>query len=193
MSSVRAITGSILLLFSLVAPSARAAEKVQYTVQPLAGFEIVEKEIPDLHSKIRFMYGARITGGYRQFAGEVEGTRATDREDFLLQSLSIEDRTDRVKLGIRSTQNLFGSSRLSITARAGGEASRTQHSQTLNGVSTQNTSPIYCRPYIGGGVSTEVYRGFALGFDVVAVINIHDLRKNDYQGTASIQIPVYSK
>jgi len=185
----------LLLVFSILLLGAKSAHAaisgLTYTVQPLVGFELDEKNVPTPHTHLSLMYGARVTGGYRVLSGEVEGTRSTSREDFVLPTLSVEDTTDRVKLGVRSTHSLTKNDLISVMGRFGGEASRTKHSETQNGATTTTTGPLYCRPYIGAGVSTSLFHGFALNAEGVAVIDPKNLKNNSYQATVSLQFSLY--
>lgn len=154
---------------------------VTYTITPIVGFEKVVKTRPDVHTKIRLMYGALITGGYREISGEIEYTRASDNEAFPLLGLTTRDTDDRVKVGLRSTFSVLAPV-VDLTARAGGQASRNIHEETLNGVTTKTIGKLRVDPYAGLSLGLNVATLATLSAGVTAVFqDFPDMSKTDYQ------------
>ena len=178
-----------LLSFGFVsARSAHAvASPVTIGVEPIIGYERVQKFVPERHTKDRLTYGARVTAGIPLVSGEAEYTRGTDTEDFPAQALTTKDMDDKLKVGLRSSMNV--SSLLSFQARAGGQAKRNTHEETASGVTTQTVGDITYRPYAGMGLSSKMIPGFELSGGVTVVFNkFPDMSQNEYQSTLGMRI-----
>lgn len=156
-----------------------------YSVTPIVGFEQVTKARPDYHAKVRLIYGALVTAGYRIISAESEITRASDNEYYPLQDLRLADTDDRIKLGIRSEYPLLPI--LSAYGRLGGQASRNTHEEIRSGVSTKTIGKIKISPYFGLGVVLDVVNWVALQAGATVVFNEWpDMSKNDYQTTFGV-------
>ena len=181
------------LIFLMAAPAeARILHTgLIFSIQPIVGWEKSVKYYPEIHYHDRLIYGARIIAGLRKLAAEAEVTRGTDTENFyrvprlLDPTVKIEDTTERAKLGLRTTYDL--PVLLSVHFRAGGEASRNTHKFTNAGVTTTSVSKIKYAPYFGGGLSIWIGVLTSLTADGVVIVNdVHDWRRTEYQGTASL-------
>lgn len=156
-------------------------------IEPIVGYERVQKLIPVRHTRERFFYGARIIAGVPLVSAEAEVTRATDNEDLPDRNLFMKDDTDRVKLGLRSTIRLIGI--VYAFARAGGQAEKNRHTETLAGVTTVTDDPITIKPYVGAGLRARMGRN--LRFDADFTVVFHDTvnwNHYDYQTTAGFAV-----
>src|SRR5947199_6795544 len=104
--------------------------------------------MPSPHSKDRLFYGARVFDDILFISAEGEFIRSNDTEVF--PSIETKDTTDKAKLGLRSTFHLLGL--VSLFVRAGGEASRNHHEETVNSTTVATDEAIKYRPYAGAGV-----------------------------------------
>src|SRR4051812_25574505 len=99
-----AVLASLTALTPLLSSGALAAPPVAITVEPIIGYERVQKLVPQRHSRDRLTYGARARAGIPAVSAELEFTRAEDTEDFSGQALSrVKDQDDRLKLGVVSS------------------------------------------------------------------------------------------
>lgn len=155
-------------------------------VEPVFGYEFARKEEPSFHVNGRFFYGIRGVVGYRLIAGELEYTRAQDEEFFPESNISTRDFEERAKLGLRSTLPVWGP--VSALVRAGGEASRNRHEQSVSGVGTTRISGWKVRPYVGAGVDARVSEKFSLVFDVTVVVDVDDAKRSDIQASGAIAV-----
>lgn len=188
--STLAAAGIAAALALLPAAARAALPPIQYTLTPIVGFERAVKRVPDYHVRTRLTYGALLTAGYRELALEAEYTRASDREEFPLQGLSLRDTDDRLKLGLRTTHFLVFP-RLSFTLRAGGQASRNTHEEVLNGVATRTVGKIQYDPYAGAGVDLRLLQRLTLGAGLTAVFReFPDMSKTDYQLTFGLTLGI---
>lgn len=156
-------------------------------LEPIVGYERVTKLVPTPHTKDRLIYGMRFTFGVPLLSGEAEYTRAMDTEDYPETNFSTKDTTDKVKLGLRSSFRLVGF--LSAFARAGGQASRNIHEETLSGVHTREEEPIKYKPYAGAGLTARLARNFSFNSGLTVIF--HDFPKmdhNDYELTAGFTV-----
>lgn len=178
----------------LLAPAAQAArpalpQGLTVAVEPIFGFEHIQKLSPTVHFKNRLTYGARFTAGYLVLSGEGEYTRASDAESYPLEDLSLKDTDDTFKLGVRTGYAL---SQLFIASlRVGGQARRSSHEQTTAGVTTVSDRAIEVHPYAGTELRVALSDRLALSAGVLVVFNdIRDMTKNEYQTTAGFQIRI---
>ena len=89
-------------------------------LEPVVGYERVQKLVPTAHTSDRLVYGARLTLGVPLLSVEAEYLRGTDTEAFPSNDLTTIDTDDKIKVGLRSRLAL--GSLLSFTLRAGGQA-----------------------------------------------------------------------
>ena len=175
-----------LLALFLVLP-ARAASLLIYEIEPIVGYERTQKLVPTRHTKDRLLYGARMTFGVPLIAGELEYTRATDNEDFPDDLLTTKDTEDRVKLGLKSQIRLGAT--INAFARAGGQASRNIHEETLNGVASKVEEPIKYKPYAGAGFTGKLGRHYLFTAGITVVFKEFPVMdKNEYQATAGFVV-----
>lgn len=169
---------------------ARASELLQLQIEPIIGYERVQKLVPTAHTKERMLYGARVTGGIPLVALEGEYTQGTDTESFPSDSLTVKDQDEKLKLGLRSQLRL--TSLLSLTGRGGVQAKRNTHTETLSGVSTTTVNPITYKPYAGAALSSRLGGKFELTGGLTVVFNqFPDMSQNEYQATLgfSVRLP----
>jgi hypothetical protein len=161
---------------------------LQVTIEPIIGYERVQKLAPTPHARNHLIYGARARAGLPLISGEAEYTRGQDREDFPGQALSsVQDTDERLKVGLVSAPPL--NQYVSFQLRAGAEARRTTHEQTLSGTTSTATDPVQYNPYAGAGLG--VHLGSKLDFSVAVTVIFDDfpsLDQSDYQTTAGFSI-----
>jgi hypothetical protein len=160
-----------------------------FRLEPIIGFEHVQKLAPSPHVKNRLIYGARIIGGTPRLAGELEYTRGTDRELYPESDLSITETADRGKLGLRSGYDLGEIFRFHL--RAGGQLSRVRRDRTQGGVTSRDWDEPDLSPYAGAGISVRLADALDASAELVVVVrDFGDLSQNEYQTTAGFQVRV---
>jgi hypothetical protein len=157
-------------------------------IEPVVGYERVQKLIPTPHQHDRLLYGARLTVGVIWVAAEAEYLNSTDNESFAAEGLATKDVTDRAKVGLRVNMNLARI--LAFTLRGGCQATRNRHTETSGGVTTVNPyEPITYRPYLGAGFTATLARNFALRADMTAVFeDFPSFKDAQYQATAGLVV-----
>lgn len=177
-----------ILLFSVLILSTSAhASLFKLTIEPIVGFERVQKLIPTAHKVDRMLYGARFSLGIPLLAIEAQATRGTDSETFTSPAMSVKDTDDRLKLGLRSSLRLGPI--LMLIARGGGQAKRTIHEETVSGVTSRTIPPIKYRPYAGLGLTSRLGSAFALSGGITAVFNnFPHMKDNDYETTLGFTV-----
>lgn len=175
-------------------PSAQAAyssvkggSQFGLEVQPIFGYERVQKLYPTTHQTSRLLFGARATLGVPLLAVEVEYTRGQDSE--VIAGQTIDETDDRIKVGARSRFNLGPI--FHFTARAGAQMKKTSRTITQGGVSsTASLAPTYS-PYAGAAVGARVGSLFVLEGGVTVIFTTFpDLSGNEYQGTLGFNIRI---
>lgn len=181
-----------LSLISLLFPcalhlQAQAASTFELNIEPLVGYELVQKILPNPHTKNRLMYGARVTAGIPLVSAEAEYTRSTDTETYPDQDLTIKDTDNKLKLGARSTLTLSRFFR--FTLRAGGQAKQSTHEITEAGMTRTTTDPIVYRPYAGAGLSASLSSKINLSGTFTVVFNdFPNMSQNEYQTTLGFAV-----
>lgn len=160
---------------------------VSTSIEPIVGYERVELLVPTRRTKERIVYGARVVVGLPLVSGEGEVTRAQSLDAFPATNSSVDNTTDKARLGLRSTFRL--SSFISAFVRAGAQASRSTDVVTTAGVPATTVNPIAYQPYGGGGVRVRLGKNLSFTGDVTAVFrSFPDMNQNDYMTTASLAI-----
>ncbi len=160
---------------------------ISMQIEPIVGYERVQKLIPDKHTVDRLHYGARLSLGVPFLAGEATYIRAYDTEEFPSDNLTVKDTTDKAQLGLRGSFKLIGVIRAS--ARVGGQASQNVHEEIVSGVSTKTTETIKVHPYAGAGLIVQLGRLFQFKADVTTVFTKWpDMNYNEYQATAGFAV-----
>ncbi len=157
------------------------------SIEPIMGYERVQKFLPTQHTVERWVFGARATAGFTLLSAEAEYTRASDTETFSSAPETIRDTEDRARLGLRSTLRIAGFFRFLL--RAGAQANYTRHDITTSGVTVTTIDPIRYRPYAGAGVGLALGQGVSLNGDVTTVFhNFPNFSTNDYLVSLSLAV-----
>lgn len=180
---VASLAGVLLLITGESAHARR--QKFGFEVEPLIGYERVQKVVPTAHTAERMFYGARVTAGFLFLAAEAEGTRGTDTE--ISGGTTYKDSADKVKLGLRSKIKMGKA--MSLVARGGAQGKWSKTETTTGGVTTMTKAgPVY-HPYAGLGLSALTTKNTSITGAVTVVFNdFPDMSKNEYQTSLSYQI-----
>jgi hypothetical protein len=158
-----------------------------FTVEPIIGFDRVQKLVPNPHTKNRLIYGARATAGILLISAEGEYTRGQDDESYSDLDLTVKEQADKAKLGIRSGFKLGPV--VTFNLRAGGQATKGKRDETRGGVTTTYSQDLEVDPYAGAGLRGRLSNKLSASAEVVAVVtDTSDLSKNEYQTTAGFSI-----
>jgi hypothetical protein len=169
------------------APAKAADMKdVSYSIEPIVGYELQKKESP-ARTKAVFTYGARVIAGYKILSAEGEYTQGNSDEFFADTGTRIEEKTEKARLGLRSTYSL--GTIFDWHLRGGAEGQRRHTRRTIGGVTTENDSPAQVFPYIGTGLSLNFTQNLALNASVVATVkDTNDLSQTEYSTTFGLRI-----
>ena len=174
--------------FLLSAPAfAMGSGDLKYDVEPIVGYERVQKFLPTPHTHDRLTYGVRATAGLLMLSAEGEYTRGTDSESFPAQGVDTKDTDDMLKLGLVSQYRL--GQLLTAGLRGGVQASKNIHESTANGVLTKTTNPVVYHPYAGFLASASLSTKVALTAGITVVF--HDfpsMKQNDYQTSLGLTL-----
>lgn len=161
---------------------ASAAEN-RFIIEPLYGIETSLVQYPQPPRYVtRATYGARILYGITLLSGELEYTEAVSDKTYPSSNEKVEDRSQRLAAGIRSTFAL--GNRLGIYGRIGGRASQGETKVTTSGVSETHESPLRVNPYAGAGLQFVFASNFALNAGVTMIQNAE--KKYDSQYTLGL-------
>ncbi len=163
-----------------------APKDMKYTISPLFGYETVFRATPTPHTATHAMYGARLTVGSDAISGELEYTKSSDTENFLVAPEKVVTNDDKLKLGLRSTYRLNDA--IFTTARLGGQATQSERTETSGGISTTiKDDPVY-HPYAGAHIGLKL-GPISVSVGATAIIkDTKDMSKNDFQHTLSITL-----
>ena len=163
-----------------------APKDLKYTVSPIVGYETVFRAYPTPHTLTHMIYGARLTAGIDIASAEVEYTKGSDTENYLVAPQEIKTNQEKLKLGVRSTYrfNEF----LFATGRLGGQATKTTREETSSGITTITEEPIKYDPYAGAHVGVSL-GPVSVSIGATAIIrDVNDMSKNDVQHTLSVTL-----
>ena len=178
------------MLFTLSA-SAAEYKGVSYSIEPIVGYDFQRKDNPT-RTKMVLSYGVRVIAGYKILSGEGEYTIGNSDELFSDTNTRIEEKTEKIRLGLRSTYTI--GDLLDWYLRGGAEAQKKHTKTTLAGVLTENDSPSKVYPYVGSGVTIHVATQFALNASVLATIkDLNDMKKNEYSTSLGVQLNFNAK
>lgn len=156
-------------------------------MEPVVGYERVQKLVPTVHTRDRLIYGGRLTLGVMWVGLEAEYLTSTDNENFVTQGLATKDVTDRARLGARISMNL--ARMLAFTLRGGAQATRNKHTETVANVSVTTEEPITYRPYLGAGFTATLARNLAFRADATTTFkDFPSLLGAEYQVTAGFVV-----
>lgn len=173
--------------FFLQSPEAHA--KLGVELNPIVGYERVQKLYPTRHTIERLTYGALLTVGIPLISLEAEYLRADDTEVILSPASTIHDISDRAKVGGRSRIKLIGF--LSAWGRLGVQANRKIHELTVSGVTTRTEDPVEWDPYAGAGLYAQMTSAFAFNAGVTAIFtDWPNMNHNQYELTAGFVIRI---
>lgn len=184
------LTLILTLSFSVgyAAGSSTLPKDIKYTISPLFGYESVFRATPTPHTLTHTMYGARLTAGTDLISGELEYTKGSDTENFLVAPQLIATDDEKVKLGIKSTYRF--NDVLFASGRIGGQAKKSVRTETSNGVAVKIEDPIAYDPYAGASLGVKL-GPVSISAGATAVIHsTTDNSKNDIQNTLSISLGI---
>lgn len=155
-------------------------------VEPVVGYEWVQKLLPEKHSAQQLTYGARVTVGVLMISAEMEGLLAQYTEDYSTGQ-KVEDKTYTVRAGARSRIRL--SSLLNLVVRAGAQGKRIFTTVTTGSVAAKTSTDWMLAPYGGAGLQVWLGTAFALtGEMVVAFNDFPSMAENEYQTTLGFTV-----
>ncbi len=169
------------LIFSLcfLFPFTLAAQEARLTFEPLYGVETALVRYPEPPRYVtRATYGLRLLYGTTPLSGEAEVTRSQSREDYPALNQKVEDTSDRLSLGLRSTIPV--ASFLGFYLRAGGRASQGETTVTTNGVSEEKENPLRIDPYAGAGLQLAFSSILAANAGVTLIRNAEGKYDSQY-------------
>ncbi|HLT22765.1 MAG TPA: outer membrane beta-barrel protein [Bacteriovoracaceae bacterium] len=175
-----------LLLFILVSTpiiSWSQSQEAKFTIEPLYGLETSYVAYPSPGKYVtRGTYGARLLYGLNKLSFESELTQTKSNEFYQSQDKKVDDTSNRLSVGIRSTLPLHKF--VGIYVRTGARASQGETEITTAGVKETKDSPLLVNPYGGAGLQVAVSSYLALNIGVTFIRNAEN--KFDQQWAAAL-------
>lgn len=173
-------------IFSLHANAANY-KGIEYTLEPIYGYQKLELEKPYKHVAWQYFYGARITGGYKVFNLEGMYTKSEVDEVFTETNETTRDIVEKLKLGF-STGKTLNNWSLGVL-RIGVEGKRIEHQSIINSIKTSTKVDSY-RPYLGLGFEIYLKQYVAISLGATAIFGglPDDPWDNDYEYTSGIKL-----
>ncbi|MBA2405984.1 MAG: porin family protein [Bdellovibrionales bacterium] len=169
----------VLVLSLFLFQAVEAASESRLTFEPLFGIETALVRFPEPSRYVtRTTYGARVLYGTTPLSGELEVTEAQSRKDYPDLDQKVEDKSQRLSLGVRSTLPL--GTYLGIYGRLGARASQGETKVTTAGVSETHDNPLQFDPYAGAGLQFAFSNNFALNAGVTLIRNDDDHYDSQY-------------
>lgn len=157
-------------------------------IQPIVGYERVQKISPTLRTVDRAVYGARLVYGPPIFSFEAEVTKSSDNESFPGRNLTIKEDSTAAKLGIRSG---FSFPFVRWYLRAGGSGRKSTITTTNAGITTQRDPAIYVSPYAGTGLTVNVMGAFTADAGITVIFSGRPKGSDrEYQSTLGFGVKI---
>lgn len=173
----------IALIITILFFETASAADSKFTFEPLYGVETALVRYPEPPRYVtRATYGARVLYGVTLLSAEAEFTQARSRKDYPDIDQKVEDTSDRLSIGARTTIPM--SQYIGFYVRAGGRASRGETVVTTAGVSETHKNPLRIDPYAGAGLQLAFSSNFALNAGATMIRNSES--KYDVQYTLGI-------
>lgn len=151
----------------------------KFTFEPIYGMETNFVRYPEPGKNVtRAIYGARLLYGVTLFSGEAEFTEARSREDYSSSNQKVEDVSQRLALGLRSTLTM--GRYVGFFIRAGGRASQGETKIETAGVSETKDNPLRVDPYAGAGFQLAVSNFLALNAGATLIRNAENKYDTQY-------------
>jgi hypothetical protein len=176
---MKAIKQLILLVISLILYQYADAAEAKLSIEPLYGIETALVRFPEPARYVtRATYGARFIFGVTALAAEAEVTEAQSRKDYPSIDQKVEDKSQRLSLGLRSTLALGRF--MGFYVRAGARAAQGATKVTTAGVSETHDNPLKVDPYAGTGLQLAIASNLALNAGVTMIRNGEDKYDSQY-------------
>lgn len=155
------------------------------TFEPLYGMETVLVRYPEPARYVtRALYGARVLYGITLLSGELEYTQAFSNKTYPGSDQKVEDSSQRLSLGLRTTIPM--SQYIGIYFRAGARATQGESKVTIADVSETHKDPLHVDPYAGAGLQLAFSNNFALNAGATLIQNAEG--KYDSQYTLGLTV-----
>lgn len=172
-----------ILLLTLFIFQTAYGEESKFTFEPIYGVETSLVRYPDPGKYVtRATYGARVLYGVTLFSGEAEYTEARSREDYSGSDQKVEDTSQRLSMGLRSTFPM--SQYFDFFLRAGGRATQGETKVETAGVSNVVDNPLRIDPYAGAGLQLSLGQLMAINTGATLIRNAEN--KYDVQYTLGL-------
>ncbi len=159
------------------------SKEAKFTLEPLYGLETSYVAYPSPGKYVtRGTYGARLLYGVNLLSVESELTQTKSNEFYQSKDQRVDDTSNRLSLGIRSTIPLHKF--VGIYVRTGARASQGETEITTAGIKETKDSPLLVNPYGGAGLQVAVSNIFAINVGVTLIRNAEN--KFDQQWTAAL-------
>lgn len=172
----------LLLIFVPFISFAQNGES-KLTLEPLYGLETSYVAYPGPGKYVtRGTYGARVLYGVNLLSMESELTQTKSNEFYQAQDRRVDDTSNRLSLGIRSTVPL--NKFVGVYVRTGARASKGETEVTTAGIKDTKSSPLLVNPYGGLGLQVAASNILALNLGVTFFRNAEN--KFDQQWAAAL-------
>lgn len=161
----------IFISTSLSAQVSQTYQRGNLTIEPVIGYERVQRLEPVARTENRFYYGVRGHYGPDLLSLEAEITQSRDDDSFPDDDLRIKETSTTGMLGLRSS---FARGRLfNWYLRAGGHARKVEITRIEAGIEREIDPAVRVSPYAGTGLNLNIHEHFKLDAGVTVVFTGH--------------------
>ena len=141
-----------------------------FLLEPVLGYEFLQRSYPNTHTEGMFFYGARAVAGSQMIAGELLYTHGSASESFATPTLLTADSTrDLIRIGPRTLIPL--DHWIKLLVRLGEQASHDSFTYTSSTGSYQDSPKWEFHPYVGGGLIFHFIPELSLDFEGTYILN----------------------
>jgi hypothetical protein len=159
---------------------------INYSISPLYGFQSVYYSSPTPHTSTQSMYGVRVTAGVDLLSLEAEYSKSGNTENYAADPTMVKHDDQNYQLGLLSTVHLGNF--VSLSGRAGCQASQDTETDTNSGVDTTTTTPLTYNPYAGAQIGIHFGVISVNASSTMVFKDNHDMSKNDVQNVLSVGV-----
>jgi hypothetical protein len=140
-------------------------------ITPVVTYEQQQKNYPTSHTKNVLSYGVGIEIGPPAFSIEIRGTQSDDTSDYTSPNEKVEEKIQKLSLGLKSYVALNSVFRFYFRAGAQGKKIEQTITDKSTLLSTTTKSAFYVDPYAGTGININLANVFSMNLGINATLS----------------------
>jgi hypothetical protein len=170
LSFVLVLFASTLSIASATETERDPADEVHVLIEPVIGYQSLQRDYPIEHKEGMLTYGGRVVVGTYRLAGEFEMQYGSASETFAAPTAVATTSTLlQARLGARTIVPLI--QELHLVFRAGMQGFHYSNEVTIGTTTTTDSPAWQFKPYVGAGVILYMFKALSLSVEEVYVVD----------------------